>query len=82
MNEQIKKLAVDSGLIFKGGDILGRSDLRYEEKQFAQAIIQQCITQIALVGISNFENDDHGDIGWTTQKSIEMIKRHFGILND
>ena len=50
-----------------------------DAENFAKSIVKQCITQIALIGVSNFENDEHGDIGWTVDTSIEMIKDHFGI---
>ena len=45
-------------------------------EKFAELIVQTCLTQIALIGISNFENSD---ISWTVDTSIEMIKEHFGL---
>ena len=48
-------------------------------EKFAELIVQTCLTQIALIGISNFENDEHSDISWTVDTSIEMIKEHFGL---
>jgi|LakMenEpi03Aug12_release.lakeMendotaPanAssembly.Ray.scaffolds.fasta_scaffold6186008_1 hypothetical protein len=36
MNEQIKNLAIKSGLLFQ------RENLSYEEKKFAELIIQEC----------------------------------------
>lgn len=49
--------------------------LMYEEK-FAELIIKKCISQIALIGISNFENED---ISWTVETAIASIKEHFGV---
>jgi hypothetical protein len=78
MNERIKELAKAAGLSIRGHyDESGSTPA--EIKKFAELIVKQCITQIALIGISNFENDEHGDIGWTVDKSIEMIKDHFGV---
>jgi hypothetical protein len=49
-------------------------------KEFARLIIQDCVAQIALVGISNtsYEDDGVGEhISWACSKSIECIKEHF-----
>ena len=45
-------------------------------EKFAELIVQTCLTKIALIGISNFENSD---ISWTVDTSIKMIKEHFGL---
>ena len=62
----------------KGPDGLVRTDgnpyIFYEK--FAQLIIQKCISQIALVGVSNFENPD---IIWTVETAISSIEEHFGV---
>ena len=50
-------------------------ELRFEEK-FAELIIKKCISQIALIGISNFENED---ISWTVETAIANIQEHFGV---
>lgn len=70
MNERIRQLADQQGLI--GPNYLISS---HELEKFAKLIIQDCISQIALIGISNFENDD---VSWTANKSIENIRQHFG----
>jgi hypothetical protein len=51
----------------------------FDQEQFAELIVRECTSQIALIGISNFENDDHGDILWTVSKCIEMIESRFGV---
>jgi hypothetical protein len=80
MNERIKELA-DKATSY--ADTLDVADQRiYREirdREFAELIIQDCLSQIAMIGISNFENDDHGDISWTVSKCIEMIKHRFEI---
>jgi len=48
---------------------------QFNEK-FAELIIQKCISQIALIGVSNFENED---IMWTVETAIANIEEHFGI---
>lgn len=49
-------------------------------KEFARLIIQDCVAQIALVGISNTGMGDHegdAEISWTCSKAIQCIKEHF-----
>ena len=48
-------------------------------EEFTRLIIENCIGQVALIGISNTENDEHGDISWTVRAAIEMIEEHFGV---
>ena len=74
MNERIKELAEQAEFSEKDLHIQGDNFQR-----FAELIIQDCLSQIAMIGISNFENDDHGDISWTVGKCIEMIKNRFEI---
>jgi hypothetical protein len=83
VNERIRQLAEQAGIAIYGDavymyhpkDTLDSSVL----SKFAESIVNECITQIAMIGISNFENNEYGDIGWTVDTSIEMIKDHFGV---
>jgi len=74
MNERIKQFAEQAEFFEKDLHIQGDNFQR-----FAELVIQDCLSQIAMIGISNFENDDHGDISWTVSKCIEMIKCRFEI---
>ena len=74
MNERIKQFAKQAEFSEKDLHIQGDNFQR-----FAELVIQDCLSQIAMIGISNFENDDHGDISWTVSKCIEMIKYRFEI---
>lgn len=79
MNERIReleKLATETVKCGLNGTSTAES---FNRKKFAQLIIQGCISQIALIGISNFENDD---VGWAVDKSIENIRKHFGVENE
>lgn len=71
MNERIRELAQQQGLT--GPNYLISSQ---ELEKFAELIIQKCISQIALIGISNFENED---ISWTVETAIDSIQEHFGV---
>ena len=75
MNEQIKLPAQEwLGYDPERGDLHGYT---FEQmREFAELIIQKCISQIALIGVSNFENED---IMWTVETAIASIKEHFGV---
>jgi hypothetical protein len=78
MNERIKLPAQEwLGYDPERGDL--HSYTFEQMREFAELIIQDCLTQVAMIGISNFEDDDHGDISWTISKCIEMIKYRFEI---
>ena len=86
MNEQIKNLAeraafrqftmpktnVSSALEAYKGMFTEQEAI----EKFAELIIKKCISQIALIGISNFENED---ISWTVETAIDKIQEHFGL---
>lgn len=75
MNERMMDLARQAGLKKEHGsdrEYIGNFDWR----MFGELMIQDCVTQVALLGISNFENED---IMWAVETSIENIKERFGI---
>jgi len=74
MNERIKQFAKQAE--FSKNELHIQGD---NFQRFAELIIQDCLAQVAMVGVSNFENDDFGDISWTVGKCIEMIKYRFEI---
>ena len=77
MNERIKELAEQAKDYAAYYSMLSDfSEYGIFTEKFAELIIQGCVTQIALIGVSNFENDD---VGWTVDKSIENIRKHFGV---
>jgi len=80
MNERIKQLAEQATSYADTLDVADQRIYReIRDREFAELIIQDCLTQVAMIGISNFEDDDHGDISWTVSKCIEMIKYRFEI---
>ena len=74
MNERIKQFAKQAEFFERDLQIQGDNFQR-----FAELVIQDCLAQVAMVGVSNFEDDDSGDISWTVGKCIEMIKYRFEI---
>ena len=82
MNEKIKQLAEQAGAtvltthgmehVVDGCYVIGPARL----EKFAELIVRECISQIALIGVSNFENPD---IMWTIETAISSIEKHFGV---
>lgn len=77
MNERIRELAKQCTSWSEGSTWTSREI--FDKEKFAELIIRKCISQIALIGISNFENED---ISWTVETAIANIKEHFGIKNE
>lgn len=73
MNKRIRELAEHAELSANQGDHV---DVKMMMEKFAELIVQQCISEIALISISNFENED---VAWTTKTAITNIKSHFGV---
>lgn len=44
-----------------------------------EAVVQQCIEQLALVGLLNNKHDAYGDIKWTIQECMDQLGQHFKI---
>lgn len=74
MNERIKELEKQSYITFK--DENSFECLVFSKEKFAELIIRKCISKIALIGISNFGNED---ISWTVETAIANIEEHFGV---
>lgn len=68
MNERLKHLMLESG--YAAPEIATRAH------KLAELIIQDCVAQVALIGITNYENED---ISWTTKVAIDNIKQRFGV---
>ena len=74
MNNRIQELAEQVGF---GWDDKYRWYVGNEQmKKFAELIVQDCISQTAMIGVSN---SDDPDVVWTVDKAIQNIKQHFGI---
>lgn len=69
MNERIHKLAEDSGMTQYVA-----ADNKYLER-FTEMVVQDCVAEVAMMGITNFENQD---IAWAVDVIIKNIKNKFG----
>ena len=80
MNERIFELAKQADLIqwdtLPSGARTPDHESVVKAKKFANLIVRECVSQIAMIGVSNCENDD---VVWTVDKSIENIRKHFGV---
>ena len=79
MNERIRLLAEQAG--FSPLDIRNAFDYNEDNpyNEFARLIAQDCISKIALIGISNYENDD---IMWAIEFATEIISARYGVKNE
>ena len=73
MNERIHKLAEDSGMTQYVA-----ADNKYLER-FTEMVVQDCVAEIALMGVTNFENED---ISWACRVIIDGIKTKFRDINE
>jgi hypothetical protein len=63
MNEQIKNLAIKSGLLFQ------RENLSYEEKKFAELIIRECAEAC----------EKNSYLALNAWQRAKQIREHFGV---
>jgi hypothetical protein len=76
MNERIKELAKEAGYKpLPGFDFANSLEETYLKK-FAELIVQDCVSEVALMGVTNFENED---ISWCCSVIIDNIKNRFGV---
>jgi hypothetical protein len=73
VNERIHKLAEDSGMTQYVA-----ADNKYLER-FTEMVVQDCVAEIALMGVVNYENED---ISWACRVIIDGIKTKFGDINE
>jgi hypothetical protein len=78
MNERIRELAEQAG--FSLLDIRDAFDYNEDNpyREFARLIAQDCISKIALIGISNYESND---IMWAIEFATEIISARYGVIN-
>ncbi len=80
MNPRVREIAVSAGMT----KMNQRSDGLYVVSEevfdnFAELIVQKCVSEVALMGITNFENED---ISWACRVIIDGIKTKFGDINE
>jgi hypothetical protein len=73
VNERIHKLAEDSGMTQYVA-----ADNKYLER-FTEMVVQDCVAEIALMGVVNYENED---ISWACRVIIDGIKTKFRDINE
>lgn len=70
MNERIHKLAEESGMTQYVA-----ANNKYLER-YTEMVVQDCVAEIALMGVVNYENED---ISWACRVIIDGIKTKFGV---
>ena len=77
MNDRIKQILLKvAPMAGEDGEYLPSLHTPEDIQKFAELIIQYCVSHLALIGLSNIENDD---ISWTAEHSIKTIKEYFGM---
>jgi hypothetical protein len=76
MNNSFDDLMYEAGLTVQGcWDQMDEYDRKAIIK-FAELIVQKCVSEAALLGMSNYENDD---ITWAALTIVKNIKSRFGV---
>ena len=75
MNPRIRELLEQASEVY---DYWYRGDSYrlVDHQMFAELIIQECIGQIALIGVGNWENND---VNWAVDTAIKNIRERFGV---
>jgi hypothetical protein len=77
MNKRIRELAEQADLYARSDNssmLFENFQKRYTEK-LVELIVQDCVAEIAMMGITNFESED---ISWAVDVIIKNIKNKFG----
>lgn len=75
MNKKLKELAAQANF---GGIDKKTGELIFDERleKYGELIVQRCISLVALIGVSNWENDD---ITFAVTNAVNSIKEDFGV---
>ena len=73
MKKRIERLFNEAGFHNPEMERLG---IEYKFEKFAELIVQDCVSEVAMMGITNFENED---ISWAVDVIITNIKNRFGV---
>jgi hypothetical protein len=77
MNSRIEQILLKvAPMAGEDGEYLPSLHTPEDIEKFAKLIIQDCLAQLALIGLANFENDD---MSWTAEHSIKTIKERFNL---
>jgi hypothetical protein len=78
MNERIRELAEQADLYARSDNssMLFENFLKRYTEELVELIVQDCVSEVALMGITNFENED---ISWACRVIIDGIKTKFGV---
>jgi hypothetical protein len=75
-NDKLNELAIKAGLISEEDGKFTRTYLNYEEKRFAELILQECFQACMNEGAS-YEEKAAG--AYQSNLYVTAIKRHFGV---
>jgi len=77
MNERIKKLAVEAGMILGDAGEFDMAKFMPKEVKFAELIVRECMWKIMQRKEEAIDNDWHVDEAMST--ALSDISEHFGV---
>ncbi len=75
MNERVAKL-IERSMEPTGVEGIGGSYMELNPEKLVESVVQDCVSEVALMGVTNFENED---ISWAVDVIITNIKNRFGV---
>jgi hypothetical protein len=75
MNERISKL-IQLAMESTGVEKTGNSYMELNPEKLVELVVQDCVSEVALMGVVNYENED---ISWACRDIIDSIKSKFGV---
>ena len=80
MNERIKELAIQAGMIVGDAGEFDMTKFMPKEVKFAELIVRECVSVINTEAAEH-EDDDEIERAWKmgTEFAVYQIKQHFGV---
>lgn len=75
MNERVSTL-IKRSMEPTGVEGIGGSYMELNPEKLVESVVQDCVSEVALMGVTNFENED---ISWACGVIIDGIKNKFGV---
>jgi hypothetical protein len=75
MNERVAKL-IERSMEPTGVEGIAGSYTELNPEKLVESVVQDCVSEVALMGVTNFENED---ISWACRVIIDGIKSKFGV---
>jgi hypothetical protein len=75
MNQRIQQL-IQHSQVSSGVEGIGGVYKELDPETLVCSVVQDCISEVAMMGVTNYENQD---ISWCCRVIIDGIKKKFGV---